>query len=115
MAGRRQQASLEGPFDLTFDAGGNLLITDLYTNRIREVLTTSPAVQANPASLAFTAPAGSRGVQQTISVTGSIPNFVFGATVASGSSWLSVTPHRGECARRDSSDGRSIGARAWTV
>ncbi len=86
------QATLEGPFDLTFDAGGDLLITDLYTNRIREVLTTSPAVQANPASLAFTAPAGSRGVQQTISVTGAIPNFAFGARVASGSSWLSVTP-----------------------
>jgi trimeric autotransporter adhesin len=90
--GPPQQASLEAPFDLTFDAGGNLLITDFFTNRIREVLTTRPAVQANPVSLAFTAPAGSRGVQQTISVTGSIPNFAFGAAVASGSSWLSVTP-----------------------
>jgi len=90
--GPAQQASLEGPFDLTFDKSGNLLITDLYTNRIREVLTTKPSVQANPGSLAFTAPAGSRAVQQTISVTGSIPNFVFGAAAASGSSWLSVTP-----------------------
>jgi len=86
------QASLEGPFDLTFDAGGNLLITDWYTNRIRKVLTTSPSVQANPTSLAFTAPAGSRGVQQTISVTGSIPNFFIGAVVIAGNSWLSVTP-----------------------
>jgi uncharacterized protein (TIGR03437 family) len=90
--GPANQASLEGPFDLTFDAAGNLLITDLYTNRIREVLTTRPAVQANPASLAFTAPAGSSAVEQTISVMGTIPNFVFGAVVAGGSTWLSVTP-----------------------
>ncbi len=91
--GPANKASLEGPFDLTFDAGGNLLITDLYTHRIREVLTTSPAVEANPTSLAFTAPAGSRAAQQTIAVMGSIPNFVFGALVApGGTSWLGVTP-----------------------
>jgi uncharacterized protein (TIGR03437 family) len=90
--GPAQQASLEGPYDLTFDKSGNLLITDLYTNRIREVLTATPAVQVNPGLLAFTAPAGSGAVRQTISVTGSIPNFFFSATVASGSNWLSVTP-----------------------
>ena len=90
--GPANKASLEGPFDLTFDAAGSLLITDLYTNRIREVLRTSPAVQVNPTSLAFTAPAGSSAVQQTISVMGSIPNFIFGAGVSSGSTWLSVTP-----------------------
>ena len=85
-------ASLEGPFDLAFDSSGNLLISDLYANRIREVLTTKPSAQVDPGLLAFTAPAGSRAVQQTISVAGSIPNFVVGATVSSGSSWLSVTP-----------------------
>jgi len=86
------QASLEGPFDLTFGPGG-FLLTDLYTNRIREVLNTAPSVQANPKSLAFTAPAGSSAVQQTISVSGSIPNFVIGAIPAAGSgSWLNVTP-----------------------
>ena len=91
--GPAKQASLEGPFDLTFDADGSLLITDLYTNRIRKVLTTRPAVQANPASLEFTAPAGSLGVQQPISVTGAIPNFVFGALVTpSNATWLSVSP-----------------------
>ena len=55
-------------------------------------MTTRPAVQANPASLAFTGPAGSSAVQQTISVMGTIPNFIFGAIVASGKSWLSVAP-----------------------
>ena len=90
--GPAKLASLSAPYDLAFGAGG-LLITDLYTNRIREVLTTTPAVQANPTSLAFTAPAGSAAVQQTISVTGSIPSFVFAAIPAAGSgSWLSVTP-----------------------
>ena len=90
--GPAQQASLEGPFDLTFDASGSLLISDLYSNRIREVLTSKPTVQANPASLAFTGPAGSRAAQQTISVMGSIPNFAFSAVVTSGSSWLTATP-----------------------
>ncbi len=85
-------ASFEGPFDLAFDPGGNLLISDLYAHRVREVLVNKPTVQANPASLAFTAPAGSSAVQQTISITGSIPNFIYGGIVANGSDWLSATP-----------------------
>lgn len=85
-------ASMEGPFDLTFDAGGNLLISDLYASRIREVLVKKPTVQANPAALAFTAPAGSSAVQQTISITGSIPNFVYGGLAIEGNEWLSATP-----------------------
>jgi trimeric autotransporter adhesin len=85
-------ASLEGPFDLTFDAGGNLLISDLFTNRIRQVLVNTPTAQANPGALAFTAPAGSSPVQQSISITGSIPNFIYGAFPEDGSPWLNAGP-----------------------
>jgi len=86
-------ASLEGPFDLAFNAVGDMFITDLYAHRIREVLTSSPTVQANPTSLDFTAPAGSHALQQAIMMTGSIPNFFFSDfVVASAATWLSVTP-----------------------
>ena len=86
---RTGDTSVAGPFDLTFDARGNMLITDLYTNRIREVLETGRrcSVSGGPGIHGT----GSRSAADNLR-NGLDTEFRVGATVASGSNWLSVTP-----------------------
>jgi trimeric autotransporter adhesin len=82
------------PSDLFFRANGNLVFTDTFSQRVREILNTPPAVQATPANLAFTAAAGSAAVDQGIDVSGSIPGIPF--TISTGSStWLSASVSAG--------------------
>lgn len=91
--GAASLAELEEPYDVTFDANGNFLITDFYDHRLREVLNTAPGMQASPAALEFTASAGAAAVEGSISVSGTIPTFALAAAPAAGTgSWLTVTP-----------------------
>ncbi len=95
--GPARQASLKEPYDVTFDPGGNLLISDFYSNRIREVLTAAPTAQVAPAALAFTAPA-------IVTATGTLhqqfdsPGLI--AAITPSATWLSVTPSAAQRSRQ---------------
>ena len=83
-------AFIGGPHDLYIRPSGELVFTDTYYQRVREILKTLPSFQANPGNLAFTAAAGSAALNQDIDVAGSITGIPF--TVATDSSpWLSVS------------------------
>ncbi len=77
------------------DRGGNVLIADLGLSRIREVLANPPSFQISADSLAFTAPAGSSPVAQSVTLAGSIPGIPYTASAPPGSPWLSVSPASG--------------------
>lgn len=87
-------AGLGAITDLFVDPAGDILLTDVFFNRVRAVLVNPPTFQASPGSLAFTAPAGSTPVSQSIGVTGSISGIPFTAAAAS-SGWLEVSPASG--------------------
>lgn len=86
---------LGGTEDIFVDSSGNVLLTDIVFNRVREVLATPPSFQVNPASLAFTAPAGSTPVNQSVSIAGSIPGIPFTASATSSANWLQVSISNG--------------------
>lgn len=88
-------ALLGGTDDVFIDSAGNLLLTDIVFNRVREVLNSVPSFQVNPSSLAFTAPAGSSPVNQTVNVTGSIPGIPFTASATSSGNWLQLSTSNG--------------------
>jgi uncharacterized protein (TIGR03437 family) len=75
------EAFLGLPADIFFRTNGDLVFTDLYSNRVREILSVPPSFQVNPAALAFTAPAGSTPVTQELNLSSSI----------SGVSWKAST------------------------
>ena len=93
--GLATNALLGGTEDLFIDSAGNLLLTDIVFNRVREILINLPSFQANPATLAFTAPAGSTPVNQSVSIAGSIPGIPFTASVTSSGNWLQVSNSNG--------------------
>ena len=67
------------------------MFSDVYYDRVREILGVPPTFRANPGNLAFTATRGSAAPYQDIpGVAGSITGIPF--TVATDSSpWLSVS------------------------
>ncbi|MBZ5608094.1 MAG: hypothetical protein LAP38_07550 [Acidobacteriia bacterium] len=83
------------PTDVAVDLAGNVLIADLGLNRIREVLANPPGFQISATNLAFTAPAGSSPVTQSVNLTGSIPGIPYTTSVPASSPWLSVSPASG--------------------
>jgi uncharacterized protein (TIGR03437 family) len=86
---------LGGTEDIFVDSSGNLLLTDIVFNRVREVLTTAPSFQVNPTALAFTAPAGSTPINQSVSIAGSIPGIPFTASATSSGNWLQLSSSNG--------------------
>ncbi|HEV8145301.1 MAG TPA: hypothetical protein VGP79_02920 [Bryobacteraceae bacterium] len=80
--------------DVAIDPAGNVLIVGAPSHRIRSVLVNPPTFQVSGNTLAFTAPAGSVAIDQTITVSGSIPGIPFNVSL-SNSPWLSVTPTSG--------------------
>ena len=83
-------AFIGGPSGLYIRSTGELLFTDVYYHRVREILNARPSFQANPGNLAFTAPAGSTALDQNINVTSSVTGIPFTATTDSPQ-WLSVS------------------------
>ena len=88
-------ALLGGTQDLLVDPAGNLLLTDIVFNRVREVLNSVPSFQVNPTALAFTAPAGSTPANQSVNLAGSIPGIPFTASATSNGNWLQLSTSSG--------------------
>jgi len=85
-------ASLYNPSGVAVDATGNLYISD-NGQRIREVLVAPPSLSVAPASLKFSAPAGTPAVvAQELSVSSSVNGLAWIAQVSteSGGEWLAV-------------------------
>jgi uncharacterized protein (TIGR03437 family) len=93
--GLATNALLGGTEDLFVDSAGNILLTDIVFNRVREVLTSEPSFQVNPTTLAFTAPAGSTPVNQSVNIAGSISGIPFTASAASSGNWLKLSTTNG--------------------
>lgn len=96
--GPASSATLNQPSGLALDAAGNLYIGDARNDRVRKILAVAPAVSVSPASLSFTATAGSpEGTAQQLSVTSAVSGLSFSAqaATAAGGNWLSVSPATG--------------------
>lgn len=87
-------AFIGAPFSLFFRPNGNLVFTDFYYNRVREILNTPPSFQVNPRNLAFTAMAGSSALNQNVELRGSITGIPF-SVVTDSPQWLSVSVDQG--------------------
>ena len=93
-------ASTTNPGALYVDGAGNIFITDLFYNRLREVLAATPSAQASPTQLQFTASAGGAiPPRQTVSVSSIVPGLAFTAQTDSNAPWLSVSPAAGAAPR----------------
>ncbi|MGB6944770.1 MAG: hypothetical protein WBE37_20400, partial [Bryobacteraceae bacterium] len=89
--GPAQNAGFSIPRGLLFDAHGDLLISDVAANRIREVLVAPPAINVAPNQMSFQAQAG--GAQtppQQLTVDGPVSGVAFSIAVSNGASWLVV-------------------------
>jgi uncharacterized protein (TIGR03437 family) len=96
--GLSTQAALDLPWGLALDAGGNLLIADVYNNRIRSVLIAPPTLQVTPASLSFSAKSGG-GLSdpQSVAIAGSVSGLLYtvAANISGGGAWLKVDQSAG--------------------
>jgi trimeric autotransporter adhesin len=93
--GLATNAAIGGPGDVFVDSAGNVLTTDFVYNRVREVLVNLPSFQVNPTTLAFTAPAGSPPVNQSVNIAGSINGSPFTASATSSGNWLKLSSSDG--------------------
>ncbi len=84
------------PIDVSLDPSGNVLIADQAMGQIRAVLAAAPSFRAAPASLAFTAPAGSTPTDQGLDLIGSINGIEFTAAATSTPGWLQVSSTSGQ-------------------
>ena len=108
-AGRASLACIS-PFDIAFDAAGNLYIADYSADSsrgnspgglIRKVLAIPPAFPAGrlPLELTLSSPSGGAAVRATTLVEAAIPGMSFSATAVSDGDWLKVSPGSGNSPR----------------
>jgi len=89
--GLARQASFVIPSGLLVDSKGDLLISDVAGNRIREVLATPPMVSVSPASLNFSGKAGgSITPPKPITISSAIPGMAFSVSASQGADWLTI-------------------------
>ena len=87
--GLAQNAGFSIPRGLLFDAKGDLFISDVADNRIREVLATAPAIAVAPNQMSFSAEAGGpETAPQQLTVDGPVSGVAFTISVSSGADWL---------------------------
>ncbi len=87
--GLAQNAGFSIPRGLLFDAQGDLFISDVAGNRIREVLATPPAITVAPNQMSFSAEAGGRQTPpQQLTVDGPVSGVAFTISASSGADWL---------------------------
>lgn len=86
-----KQASFVTPDGLLFDSKGDLLISDVAGNRIREVLTASPAVSVSPGSFAFSGNSGgATTAPQQLTISSAVPGMAFTVSASQGADWLVI-------------------------
>jgi uncharacterized protein (TIGR03437 family) len=89
--GLAKQASFVIPSGLLVDAKGDLLISDVAGNRIREVLAMPPMVSVSPASLSFSGKAGGAiTAPKVITISSAVPGMVFSVSATQGANWLTI-------------------------
>jgi trimeric autotransporter adhesin len=93
--GLATNAAIGAPSDVFVDSAGNVLFPDFVFDRVREVLTNLPSFQVNPTTLAFTAPAGSTPINQSVNLAGSITGIPFMASATSNGNWLKLSSPNG--------------------
>ncbi len=87
--GLAQNAGFSIPRGLLFDAKGDLFISDVADNRIREVLATAPGITVAPNQMSFSAQAGGAETPpQQLTVDGPVSGVAFTISVSSGADWL---------------------------
>jgi uncharacterized protein (TIGR03437 family) len=90
-AGPSTAASLNLPYGLALDAGGNLIIADSSNDRIRSVLAAPPTFSTSADSLSFSAISqGAVTGSQTFRVDGTVPNLATQISASSTGDWLKV-------------------------
>lgn len=84
------KAGFSVPRGLLFDSHGDLFISDIADNRIREVLATPPAINVTPTQLSFSAEAGgARTPPQQIKIDSPVSGVAF--TITPSVPWLVVS------------------------
>ena len=97
--GPATSGSLTAPCGVAVDAAGNLYIADTGNDRIRTLWAAVPSFAASPASLVFSATAGSAAStaqQVTLSSAAAGLGWTATARTSSGGDWLSVSPASGQ-------------------
>lgn len=95
--GLAKNASFIIPRGLLFDQRGNLFITDVAGNRIREVLAAPPAISVAPGQMSFTAKAGGALTPpQSLSMSSPVSGLSFSVSKSAGADWLLVAKAGGD-------------------
>jgi uncharacterized protein (TIGR03437 family) len=90
--GLAQNAGFAIPRGLLFDKQGDLFISDVADNRIREVLALPPAITVAPSQMSFSAQAGGAPTPpQQLTVDGPVSGVAFSVSVSGGADWLVVS------------------------
>jgi uncharacterized protein (TIGR03437 family) len=94
--GPAKNASFFIPRGLLFDPEGDLLISDMAANRIREVLATPPPISVSPSQIGFSAKAGgARTPPQKLTIASPVSGLNFSVAISSGADWLVVNAPAG--------------------
>ena len=96
--GPATSASLFGPSGVAVDPAGNRYIGDQVNDRIRKVVVATPSFSVSPASLSFSAPAGTPLVaSQQVAVSSLVAGVAWSAepSTESGGPWLVLAPTSG--------------------
>ena len=111
----RLDAFVGAPADLFVRPNGNVVFSDIFSSRVREILQSAPTFTVNPASLTFTAPVGSTVVDQSLGISGSIAGLSYAISTDSPS-WLSVSASSGRMPEslRVSADPGSLAPGSYT-
>jgi len=89
--GLAQDASFFIPQGLLFDAKGDLVISDVAGNRIREVLAAPPPISVSPSQMSFSAKAGgARTPPQKLTLASPVGGLAFSVSKSAGADWLVV-------------------------
>ena len=89
--GLAKQASFVIPSGLLVDPKGDLLISDVAGNRIREVLTAPPMVSVSPAALSFSGKAGGAiTAPKVITISSAVSSMAFSVSASQGAGWLTI-------------------------
>jgi uncharacterized protein (TIGR03437 family) len=95
--GLATNASLLVPRGLLVDPNGNVFISDIAANRIREVLAAPPPISVSPTQISFSAKAGgARTPPQKLTMSSPVSGLDFTITKSAGADWLVIAAQAGD-------------------